>query len=146
MRINGSEVSRTFTRKVDADAWAATTEADKIRGAIVDPKDSRVTVKEYADKWLEERHDLAAATRALYRHLLNHHIFPVLEGIRIGNLSTTAVRSWHAAIERQHPTTAAKAYRLLATVVKTAVEDRLIVQSPCRVKGSRERARTRATR
>jgi hypothetical protein len=132
VRINGREVSRTFTRKVDADAWASTTEADKVRGAVVDPKDSRVTVKDYAEKWLAERHDLAATTRALYRHLLNHHIIPILGGIRIGNLSTVTV----ATIERQHPTTAAKAYRLLATIMKTAVEDRLIIQSPCRVKGA----------
>ncbi len=136
VRINGREVSRTFTRKVEADAWAATTEADKVRGAVVDPKDSRVTVKEYAEKWLAERHDLAATTCALYRHLLDHHIIPILGGIRIGNLSTATVRSWHAAIECEHPTTAAKAYRLLATIMKTAVEDRLINQSPCRVKGA----------
>jgi integrase len=46
------------------------------------------------------------------------------------------VRAWHSKLAKEHSTTAAKAYRLLAVIMKTAVADRLILTSPCQVKGA----------
>jgi integrase len=46
------------------------------------------------------------------------------------------VRDWHAAIAADHPTTAAKSYRLLSSIMRTAVADDLITRSPCAVKGA----------
>lgn len=45
------------------------------------------------------------------------------------------MRSWHAGLAKNHPATAAKAYRLLSTIMRTAVTDRVISKAPCRVKG-----------
>ena len=49
-----------------------------------------------------------------------------------------AVRSWLAGLEREavSPNTVAKAYRLLARIMDTAVEAGLIVRNPCSVKGA----------
>jgi len=44
------------------------------------------------------------------------------------------VRSWHADIARTTSVTAAKSYRLLSTILKTAVEDRILVFNPCTIK------------
>ncbi len=41
---------KTFSRKVDAERFATTTEADKLRGAYIDHSD-RTTVAEYARRW-----------------------------------------------------------------------------------------------
>jgi len=51
-------------------------------------------------------------------------------------ITTKAIRSWHAALSKEHPSTGAKAYRLLATILRTAVEDRYLLVSPCRLKGA----------
>ena len=53
IRIGGREVSRTFTRRKDADSYAATKEVDKLRGLFIDPRERRVTVEAVAARWLE---------------------------------------------------------------------------------------------
>lgn len=135
-RIDGRVVTKTFRTRRDASAHAAIIEGDKLRGAAIDPKRARVTVEDFGTDWLAKRTDLAATTSSLYAHLFDHHIVPALGSTAVGSLSTARVRSWNAGIAKEHPTTAAKAYRLLATIMRSAVDDRLIVQSPCRVKGA----------
>jgi integrase len=53
-------------------------------------------------------------------------------------LDLMLVRSWLAGLEREavSPNTVAKAYRLLARIMDTAVEAGLIVRNPCAVKGA----------
>src|SRR5664280_3034473 len=68
----------TFTAKADALAYLSTMEADLRRGAWIDPRAGQVTLKTYANEWLERRPDLAVRTRELYRYVLDRHIFPSL--------------------------------------------------------------------
>lgn len=62
VRIDGRVVTRTFQRRKDADAWVATTMADRLRGVAVDPRRARITVREYAEEWLRQRTDLSERT------------------------------------------------------------------------------------
>ena len=48
----GREHSRTFDRKVDAQKWLDTQLASLLRGDHVAPKDAKLTVGEWCDKWL----------------------------------------------------------------------------------------------
>src|ERR1035437_7676249 len=75
-RIGGRVVTRTFKRRKDADAYASTIEANRLRGVAIDPRRAQVTVKAYADKWLSSRSGLAVRTTELYRWLLDRHILP----------------------------------------------------------------------
>jgi integrase len=129
-------VTRTFKRRKDADVYANTTEADKLRGVVVDPRRARVTLKEYAGQWLAHRPDLAVRTRELYSWLLDRHILPTFGDMALADLSPSAVRAWHAALAVDHPTTAAKAYRLLSSILRTALTDEVIARNPCQVKGA----------
>jgi integrase len=135
-RIGGRVVTRTFKRRKDADAYANTVEADKLRGIVVDPRRAKVTLKAYADPWLTERNDLAVRTLELYRWLLDRHILPPMGALALSDLTPSVIRNWHAGIAEEHPTTAAKAYRLLSTIMRTAVADEVITRNPCQVKGA----------
>ncbi|HVC26068.1 MAG TPA: tyrosine-type recombinase/integrase [Acidimicrobiales bacterium] len=135
-RIAGRVVTRTFATRKAADAYASTTEADKLRGVVVDPRRARVTVQSYSDRWLEQRPDLAERTRELYRWLLDKNVLPRLGAMSLAELSPSIVRTWHSSIAAEHPTTAAKAYRLLSSIMRTAVSDEVIVRNPCQVKGA----------
>jgi hypothetical protein len=117
-RIGGRVVTRTFNRRKDADAYAATTEADKLRSVVVDPRRARVTVEDYANRWLKGRNDLAERTVELYRWLLDRHIIPTLGATSLADLAPSTVRTWHAGIAAKHPTTAAKCYRLLSSLMR----------------------------
>ncbi len=123
----------TFPTKADALAHLATVEADVRRGSWVDPRAGLVSVREYGDLWLERRPDLAVRTRELYRYLLDRQIYPDLGHIALAALAPSKIRGWHAELSMRHASTAAKAYRLLSTIMKTAVTDGIILSSPCKV-------------
>ena len=136
-RYNGQLYSSgTFTQKADVLAYLATVEADLRRGVWIDPRAGLVTVEEYANGWLSRRPDLAVRTHELYRHVLDRHVLPSLGHITVSALKPSRVRAWHAGIAQVHPATAAKAYRLLSSIMRTAVDDGLILSSPCKVHGA----------
>ena len=126
----------TFSAKADALAYLSTIEADLRRGAWVDPRAGRVTVEAYSNEWLERRPDLAVRTRELYRYLLDQHILPVLGHATLAGLAPSKIRGWHASAAQKHPSTAAKAYRLLSSIMRTATVDGYILTSPCKVDGA----------
>ncbi len=136
-RHNGQLYSSgTFSQKADALAYLATMEADLRRGVWIDPRAGLVSVEEYANEWLSRRPDLALRTHELYRHVLDRHVFPTLGHVSVSALKPSRVRGWHAAIAQDHPATAAKAYRLLSSIMRTAVDDGIVLSSPCRVHGA----------
>ncbi len=133
-----------FHQKADALARLSEIETDMRRGSWVDPRAGEITVNRYATDWLARRTGLAVRTRELYGYLLNKHINPKLGELSLVGLSPSKVRRWNSDLARDHPSTAAKAYRLLSTIMKTAVIDGVIASSPCRVVGaSTERAEER---
>jgi len=93
-----------------------------------------VTLSDYANEWLNQRTDLAERTTELYRHVLDKHLLPVLGTSTLAGLTPTKIRSWHTNIANDHPATASKAYRLLSSIMRTAVVDGIISTSPARWK------------
>lgn len=96
----------TFVTKGDAAAWLAQAQADQLRGQFIDPRAGQVTLRELAERFLAQR-SLAERTAETYRGLLDSHILPALGAHEIGQLTPSAVRSWHADLARLHPSTAA---------------------------------------
>ena len=122
----------------------AVIEADIHKGAWIDPSSGRITVAEYGAKWIDERVTLRPRTRELYKRLLTHQIAPDIGKRTIADLTPSEVRTWHAQMAKEMPSTAAKAYRVLATMMRTALEDGLITQTPCRIRGAgNEKAKER---
>ena len=135
-RIGRRVVTRTFKRRKDADAYANTVEADKIRGGVVDPRASRVTLEVWCRSWLANRSDLRPTTRSLYAYLLDSYVLPALGANEIGQLTVSIVRSWHAALLAKRPAIAPKAYQVLRASLNTAVADGVLAANPCKVKGA----------
>jgi integrase len=126
-------------------------QTDLSRGTFIDPRAGRETVGAYAERWMESRPDLRPKTLGLYRLLLDHCIIPSLDGVELGRLTPSAVRRWHADLlsgTACGPSLVPKAYRLLHTILATAVADEVIIRNPCTVKGAsaeHSRERTPAT-
>ena len=113
--------------------------AGQQRGSWVDPRNGKVTLEAYANRWLAHRHNLRIRTVELYGSPLDNHILPVLGRRELSKLSTAEVCVWFADVVQESglaSTTAAKCYRLLRTILNTAVEDELIVKNPCVIKGA----------
>jgi len=55
---------------------------------------------------------------------------------QLTDIAPSKIRGWHANLAEVHPAMAAKAYRLLSSIMRTAVTDGLIFMSPCKVNGA----------
>lgn len=129
----------TFRTRADAGRYLDQIRTDRGRGNWVDPRAGRLTLSEYGAHWLGQRPDLRPRTAELYEGLHRLHILPILGDVPLAKLTTARVRSWHVTLlasERPGPSTVAKSYRLLRTVLGTAVEDELIAKNPCVLKGA----------
>lgn len=51
----------------------------------IDPERGKVRLREYAERWIEQRPKLRPRTVQLYRWLLGKHIAPHLGGMRCPN-------------------------------------------------------------
>ena len=125
----------TFSTRREAERFLSNMQSEQQRGEWIDPRDSKVLLRDYAAEWLKAR-GLRPSTSARYQGLLDRYILPKFGALELGYVTTRAVRTWNAEIRKDHPDTAAQAYRLLATIYNTAVEDDLIGRSPCKVKGA----------
>lgn len=140
-RLDADEFAapHTFRTKRDAESFLAGVRADVERGTWVDPEAGRIKLAAYAWRWLDQRPDLRPRSRELYESELRLHILPPLGEMDLMELTTSRVRAWHATMlkaDRPGRTTVAKCYRLLRTILGTAVEDELIVKNPCVIKGA----------
>ncbi len=128
----------TFPTFTDADVWLMVTETEIRKGAWVDPDAGRVPLRDYAERWVEERPALSRRTLTLYRGMLRNHITPTLGGVELADLTSAGIRSWRKALldGGLGPVTVAKCYRLLRSILNTAVDDELIRRNPCRIKGA----------
>ncbi|MEO8697613.1 MAG: site-specific integrase [Acidimicrobiales bacterium] len=128
----------TFATKADANQWLSTVQTDVARGDHLDPAGNDILFEEFATAWLADKRALRPKTVELYSHLLNCHLLPTFGPLPLARIDTTLVRRWHAATLSGHlsQSTVAKTYRLLRQILETAIDDHLIRQNPCRLKGA----------
>jgi integrase len=132
---DGKERTRSFKLKGDAKKWIEDERSKINRGTWIDARSGRVTVRDFADPWLGRQLQLAARTKELYRYLLDRHILVTLGDTPLAALRPSMIEAWHGELSQRHPSTSAKAYRLLSQVMRAAVRDKLIHESPCQLSG-----------
>jgi integrase len=135
---DGSERTRQFTTKREAERFANIVGADLLRREWVDPRAGKITLAEYGASWLVERPHLRVRTRETYECQLRLHILPTLGDVELRKLTPLLVRKWHAGLLAKglSANTAAKCYRMLSAMLTTAVGDELIIKNPCVLKGA----------
>jgi integrase len=93
----------------------------------------------YARTWIETRRTkkgpIKPRTRAEYLRLLDDQLEPTFGQTPVRYISPGMVDEWWARLPK-NPTQNARAYSLLRSVLKTAVERRLIDRNPCMIRGA----------
>ena len=136
VRIGNGVVNRTFTRRQDADAYARTVEADRLRGLAIDPRAGLITFETYARRWVRQR-PLRPRTRDLYDSILHNHLFPTFGDRPIGKVMPAEIRAWYAELGTTlAPATTTRICRILHSIFAIAVEDELVMRNPCLVRGA----------
>ena len=128
---------QTYPTKTAAENRLVEIAADVHRGDWVDPDAGKVSLKEYAATWVEQR-DLEDRTRELYASYLRNHIDPALGDAMLCEISAPRVRSWRSGLQQQGvgAPTIARCYALLRAVMNTAVDDEVLKRNPCRIRGA----------
>lgn len=134
----------SFPTKRAAEATYARSLTEQADGKVVAPRQRGTTLGEYAPRWVESRlttkgEPLRQRVRELYAKQLEHHILPILGEVALDRLDTATVRRWVVHVRGPSGpgvSTAAKCYRLLRSIMATAVEDGLTLSNPCTIKGA----------
>jgi Phage integrase, N-terminal SAM-like domain len=98
-------------------------------GTHVDP--SQTTLGEYLLAWFEGAPKVSPKTLERYRELADRQIVPHLGALRLQRLRPEHVEQWHGALLKAGlaPRTVGHAHRLLARVLKYAVENGTIARN-----------------
>jgi integrase len=125
---DGKRRSKSYPRKLDADKFLATTTADQLRGDWIDPRSGRVTVREYGDEWLRNRL-IRETTRERYIGYLRY--VNLLGDVPMSALTPSRCEAWQQQLLAQlAPSTAGTIRGIFASMLKSAVRDRIIPRSP----------------
>lgn len=129
----GTWRSRHFDTEAEAKRQLALEVADVERGQWVDWRAGRVKFGVYAEEWFAHQIQHRPNTTATTRSRLDRHLLPFFTNRPLASISRSEVKSW-VAERSQHlqPRTVEGVYRLLAQIFLSAIEDRLLVASPCR--------------
>ena len=127
----GTERSKTFRTYKDAQRFSATVEADKLRGAWVDPRAAWVTFKDYAEQWRATRVH-RRSTQAQVEANLRRHVYPHFGDRPLGSIRPSEIQAWvQGRSDELAATTVVVVYRYLSSIFRTAVTDQLLLKSPC---------------
>lgn len=128
---DGRQRARNFDRKLEAERFLSTVEADLIRGAYVDPAAGKVTLLGYTETWLDAQVWRTSTRQTAESHIRNH-IGPALGSRPLAQITRTDVQGFVRNLERAGlaPNTVEAIYRRLVSILEAAVHDRVIAHSP----------------
>ena len=127
----GRQRRKTFVKKSDADGFAATVEADKLRGLYLDPNAGRMTLNEYAAAWLAAQTFDVTSRDTIERHL-RLHVYPSLGSKQLRDLKPSTVQAWLRGLSVTSSTYRRAIFTTLSSVLSAAVDDDRIPKNPCR--------------
>ena len=127
----GPQLTRTFPRKADAERFLDGVRGDLARGTYIDPTAGRLLFRDYAEQWRRGQvHRSSTAVQC--ERFLRIHAYPTLGNRPIGAVRRSEVQAWvKGCSETLAPGSVELVYRWVATIFRSAVEDRLIPASPC---------------
>jgi integrase len=128
----GKQHERLFPRKVAAQRWLDEQTAQHVTGTYVDPKLGRVTVGDWADRWLDGKGNLKASTRDRYTGILATHVRPAWGSVRLDAVTHDRVQAWAAGLAASGLSAASvvKTHRVLSMVLAYAVRSRRLASNP----------------
>ena len=128
----GTEYARHFARKIDAQNWLDSVMTTVTTGSYVDPRLSKITVGEWAPRWLATKVNLKPTTRVTYEILLNKHVLPAWGDARLVDVTHEGVASWVAGLEvrRLSASSIRQTHRVFALLLGLAVRDGRLARNP----------------
>ena len=99
---DGSERSRTFRTRREADRFLTTTAAELDRGTWIDPKSARLTFEAVAAEWLASNPAKRGSTYARDETIIRVHLVPVLGDRQLRTITRADVVGLVHAWTKEH--------------------------------------------
>jgi integrase len=128
----GQQRERRFARKADAQRWLDEQTAAHVTGTYVDPAHGRVTVGDWANRWLASKGNLKASTRDRYAGILTTHVRPAWGGVRLMDVTHDGVQAWVSGltVAGLSAGSVVKVSRVLSMIFAYAVRSRRLASNP----------------
>jgi integrase len=125
--------AKSFATMKDAVAWRIARLAEVNAGTHVVSTDGKTTVADYAYRWASTRLHHKATTRRRITGSIDVHLAPLPLGKRpLAAVLPTEIQNWvKDRSDVLKPSTLAVLYALLKSIFASAVDDRLIRETPC---------------
>jgi integrase len=126
---------RTFATSTDADRWLMRKRIEIEEGRWLDPAEGQTTVRDWAARWLAAvSPQLKHKTQASYSSLINSLINPALGDRELSSLRPITVAEWVGGMKTKGLSASRirQAYRVLSQIMRAAVDNDMIPQTPCR--------------
>ena len=134
--IDGVSYAETFASREEANDWLTVTRARAITGGL--PK--RITVSEYAARWMATYDTAPNSTRDWYQGNLDRYILPAIGRCSMADVTPTDIaRMLNDVREAVSAAAADSAYRTCSVLFNAAVADDVVLRSPVRSRKHRPR-------
>ncbi|MFK8844757.1 tyrosine-type recombinase/integrase [Streptomyces sp. Ac-502] len=139
--VSQDDDGRPFYTERAAEQYAHGLETDVRRKTFINPRDGKLTVQEWAERWLPSI-DVGPLTDKEYRLRLRNQILPEWGNVAIGDLSATTVAAWEKALRsRLSKNYADGVISVFRTMMDDAVSEGLRRENPVTARKSRRRGR-----
>jgi integrase len=128
---SGKEHAAHFTTRTKAQRWLDEETAKIITGTYVDPRSGRITFRQYAEQWRSVQVH-RPSTQEHIEAKLRHYVYPILGDRPMSSIRTSNIQAMTKRLSDQlAPSTAGVVHRIVSSVFRAAVRDRVIAYSPC---------------
>jgi integrase len=128
----GAERSKTFARLTEARRFKATIEDELGRNLWIDPRAARMTFEEFTTTLGQRRLHVRPATTERVAGFMRSQVLPTFGSMPLNKITRPSVQMWVDEIARElAPRTVRDSYRILAGLLREAVRQGIIRQSPC---------------
>jgi integrase len=139
--VSRDDNGQPFYTERAAEEYAHGLEVDVRRKQFINPRDGRITVAEWAEKWLPSI-DVGPLTEKEYRLRLKNQILPEWGDVTVGDLSPTGIATWEKELRRrQKKNYADGVMSVFRTMMDDAVAEKLRGDNPVATRKSGRRGK-----
>lgn len=131
-KINGRTHRKRFRTKAEALDHQAQIRTQARDGSYIHPAQSKITFADYSAHWLASL-QVRETTLVSYERNLRNHLVPVFGPMRLRQITRTQVQDFITALSQGPlaPATIRAIINLLRIVLRAAVHDGRLMESPC---------------
>ena len=141
--VSKDDEGNPFYTGRSAEQYAAGLETDVRRKTFINPRDGRMTVGEWAEKWLPSI-DVGPLSEKEYRLRLKNQILPEWGDVAVGDLSPTGIAAWEKRLRQRISKNYADAVMsVFRTMMDDAVTEKLRGDNPVATRKTGRRGKYR---